>query len=483
MPGAAQEDRNQHMVALGTINEWQPPHGPVTTWVASPAAREAARNARRSTDLQPTYQRAQHLLSAYDGKAAGRQLPRLMVTAWEIAGTCDISAMTAAINAHVRRHDAYHDWFELEHGSFVRHTIDPEAIDFVPVEFGHMETEQIRAHTLTTTPETLQWDCFTFGVVQHEGYFTFYASVDHLHIDGLSAGLIFLDIHLMYQDPLQAAEKSLALPRLASYRAYAARQRKRVAAMTLLSPEIKDWIRFARGTDGRWPSFPLPLGDTSADSAGDFLTVDILDATETEYFEAVCAKAGARFSGGVLACAALAEHTLTGADVYRGFTPLDTRARGVDTMTVGWFASLVPITVPTGTGSFPDAARAAQDSFDGNKHLAHVPFERVLELVTADEMGLEPGTRPATMVSFIDLRNMPLAALFEQANWGTFGDNLSHGGINIWINRQAAKTTATISFPDNPVARHSVHRYLAALTDAFKDALAPVSVSPNSLAA
>ena len=48
------------------------------------------------------------------------QLPRLMVVAWDIPGVCDIPAMTATINAHVRRHDAYHDWFEFENGVFVR---------------------------------------------------------------------------------------------------------------------------------------------------------------------------------------------------------------------------------------------------------------------------------------------------------------------------------------------------------------------------
>ena len=38
-----------------------------------------------------------------------------------------------------------------------------------------MEAEQIRTHALTTTPETLEWDCFTFGIVQRSDYFAFYA--------------------------------------------------------------------------------------------------------------------------------------------------------------------------------------------------------------------------------------------------------------------------------------------------------------------
>ena len=142
---------------------------------------------------------------------------------------------------------------------------------------------------------------------------------------------------------------------------------------------------------------------------------------------------------------------------------------------MGWFASLVPVTVPIGGGSFPEAARAAQNSFDDAKHLAGVPFERVLELTTPDQLGIELRARSELMVSFIDLRKIPVAALFEETNFGTYGDNLSHGGINIWINRHADKTTVTISFPDNPVARESVHRYIAALHEAFARAVKTTS--------
>jgi condensation domain-containing protein len=462
------------MVSLGSINGWRPADGPVTTWTASPAARTAARNARRS-ELIPSYQRIRHLRAARDAEAMGIELPRLMVVAWDIPGVCDVPAMTAAINAHIRRHDAYHDWFEFEDGRFVRRSIDdPEVIDFVPTNFGHMNTEQIRTHALRTTPPTLQWDCFTFGIVQNADSFTFYASVDHLHIDGMSAGLIFFEIHLMYQH--LSNDGPSIVGEVASYRSYGARQHAKVAGLTLSSPGINGWIEFARATAGDWPSFPLPVGDTGANNKGAFLTVDLLDAAETESFETACRAAGARFSGGVLACAALAEHEFTGADAYHGFTPYDTRTPGIDSMTVGWFANLVPVTVPVGTATFPEAARAAQESFDGAKRLADVPVERALELAGPQLSGINPPSARSMMVSFMDFRKIPAAELFEQTNFGTYADNLSHGGINLWINRQNDKTTATISFPENPKARNSVHRYLAALTQAFKLA---VSTTPD----
>lgn len=455
------------MVALGHIGAWQPGQGPVTTWTASPAARDTARRAKRN-QLPPSFQQAQHLRAGFYGKALGRELPRLMVVAWDIPGDCDITAMTDVINAHIRRHDSYHSWFEFENGNILRRTVDdPSEIEFIPTSFGSLSSGQIRTHALTTTPGTLDWDCFTFGIVQHADHFTFYASVDHLHIDGMSAGVIFLDIHLSYQAITHA--RSGSLPEVGGYHNYTVRQREKVASMTLASPEIKDWIAFAQDTDGDWPSFPLPLGDTWANSEGDFVTVELLNGDETESFDAACRDAGARFSGGVLACAALAEHQLTGGDTYHGFTPADTRAPGVDTLSVGWFASLFPVTVPTGDGEFAPAARAAQKSFDAGKYLAGVPFERVLELAALDQLGIKLPTRPGMMVSFLDFRKIPFAALWEETNFGTYGDNLSLGGVNTWINRHAGRTTLTVSFPDNPVARESVHRYVATVSKVFAD--------------
>jgi mycolipenoyl-CoA---2-(long-chain-fatty acyl)-trehalose mycolipenoyltransferase / long-chain-acyl-CoA---trehalose acyltransferase len=455
------------MVALGPIHSWRPAPGTVTTWTASSAARESAGRASRST-LPPSFQQVQHLGGAFYGKALGRQLPRLMVVAWDIPGACDIAMMTRAINTHLRRHDTYHSTFEFENGNIFRRTIDdPQEIEFVPASFGSMDQEQIRTHALAVTADTLEWDCFSFGIIQSADHFTFYASVDHLHIDGMSAGLIFVDIHLMYQNLSQG--QPVTLPEVGGYRDYTARQRDKVAGMTLSSPEIKDWIAFAQSTGGEWPSFPLELGDTWASNKGDFVTVELLNEDDTEAFDTACREAGARFSGGVLACAALAEHQLSGNTTYHGFTPSDTRSADIDTMSVGWFASLFPVTVPIGDGEFAEIARAAQKSFNAGKYLAYVPFERVLELAPVDQLGIKLPTRPGMMVSFLDFRKIPVAELWEQTNYGIYGDNLSHGGINMWVNRHAGRTTVTISFPDNPVARKSVHRYIAALSKAFAD--------------
>src|SRR3954453_11481093 len=151
------------MVAQGPIKAWQSGKGQVTTWTASPAAKEVMRNAERDP-MPPSFQQAGHLRAAFYGKALGRQMPRLMVVSWDVPGVCDIASMTDAINAHVRRQDTYHSAFGFENGNIFRRTIvDPEDITFEPASVGVLDAEQIRAHALSTTPDTLDWDCFTFG--------------------------------------------------------------------------------------------------------------------------------------------------------------------------------------------------------------------------------------------------------------------------------------------------------------------------------
>lgn len=92
------------MVALGTIHDWRPTPGTVISWSASPRAREVAAQAPAST-IPPSYQQAQHLRSYRDLARQDREMARLGIGSWDVPGVCDIDAMTAAINAHLRRHD------------------------------------------------------------------------------------------------------------------------------------------------------------------------------------------------------------------------------------------------------------------------------------------------------------------------------------------------------------------------------------------
>jgi mycolipenoyl-CoA---2-(long-chain-fatty acyl)-trehalose mycolipenoyltransferase / long-chain-acyl-CoA---trehalose acyltransferase len=449
------------MVAFGTIHDWTPASGSVISWQACPRARVKAAQAP-GNDVPPSYQQEQHLRAFREHQRRDLDMARLGIGAWDISGVCDIPAMTYAINAHLRRHDTYHSWFEFNDGDdIVRHTIgEPGDIEFAPTNYGEMGPAQIRSHLLDTSRHPLVWDCFTFGIIQRKDHFTVYVSVDHLHTDGMSAGVIFVELHLMYASMLHGAP--LTLPDPARYHEHCVRERAFNASLSAESPLVSDWIRFAQRNGGTLPDFPLPLGDKAVPSTGAMIVVPLMDARASEMFELACREIGVRLSGGVLACAALAECALTGAQTYYGITPYDTRSEPAEYMAVGWFASFIPITVDTGDGSFADAARAAQESFDTAQRLAKVPFERVLELAPA-ELGLSQPERAVPMLSFIDGRKVPVTAQWDDLNAGIYGDSRLSDQVCMWVNRFENETTLTISFPDNAVARESVGRYIDAV--------------------
>lgn len=449
------------MVTFGTVHNWDPGTGSVISWHATPAAREKARQAPIS-DVPASYQQLHHLRRFSEHAARGLDMARLNIGVWDISGVCDVAAMTEAINAHLRRHDTYHSWFEHRtDGRIVRHTFaDPADIEFAALQRGEMTPTELRAHILAT-PNPLRWDCFTFGLVQHPDHFTFYMSADHLVIDGMSVGVIFLEIHLTYA-ALVSGGRPLPLPEPATYHDYCRRQHQHTEALTLQSPQVRAWIRFAEDNGGTLPSFPLPLGDPSVPCGSGVVVAPLMDESQTERFDATCTKAGARFSGGVFACAAFAEYELTGAETYCAITPYDHRSTPAEFVTPGWFASFIPVTVPVAGASFGDAVIAAQASFDSAIGLADVPFDRVLELSSFGGRISKP-TGDVHMLSFADARGIPFSGQWDGLNAGIYGDGRSSDQVLMWVNRFDTETTLTVAFPQNPVARDSVERYIRAV--------------------
>jgi hypothetical protein len=430
-----------------------------------------------------SYQQAQHLRAFRRNKESQPGMARLCIGTWDIPGICDVPTMTRAVNSHLRRHDTYRSWFEFIDGDVIaRRTIDdPAEIDFLATNNGAMTSAQIRTHLVDSTPDPLDWNCFTFGIIQRPDHFTFYCCVDHLHTDGMSSGVIFLEVHMTYTSMVQGAP--VPLPDPGSYHDYCVRERDHTAALTLQSPQIREWIRFAGHNDGTLPNFPLPLGDRSTPSMGAMVVVPLMDDKQADSFESACRDVGARFSGGVFACAALAEYALTGRETYCGLTPHNTRSTPAEYMTAGWFASLVPITVPvTEKMSFGDIAQAAQMSFDAAKQLGNVPFYRALELVSPESGLMTHPERPAPMLSFIDIRKIPFSAQWDDLNVRIYGDSGLSDQVYMWVNRFEDETTLTMSFPDNPIARDSVMRYAEAVRLVYAS-VADSALVPRSNAA
>jgi hypothetical protein len=240
-----------------------------------------------------------------------------------------------------------------------------------------------------------------------------------------------------------------------------------VSSVTLDSPEVRKWIEFAEANGGTLPDFPLPLGDQSIPCGGDVHVERLLGPDQTAEFEALCQQAGARFSGGLFACAALAHYELTGAETYYGLTPTDKRKSPADFMTVGWFTGVVPFTVPVDPNSFEETARAAQASFDANMDLSNVPYDRVLELAP----WLRKHGPQFTMMSYMDAGLPPLSAIVATAldgvNATAFTDGRSPAYMYSTVFRLFDEVSIMVSYPNNPVARESVTRYTEAMKSVF----------------
>jgi hypothetical protein len=453
------------MFTLEPIHEWVDAPGELISWSPSPATMAKVKEAPVA-DVPVSYQQAQHLRSYREHRARGTEMARLVIPAWNIAGRCDIRAMTHVINAYLRRHDTYRSFFEFADGDrIVRRTIgNPKDIKFVPTSYGEKSAAEWREHTLAT-PSPLHWDCFRFGLIQREDHFTFYVSLDHLHYDAGLMGLVYVEIHMMYA-ALVAGAAPLSLPEVGSYDDYCVRQHQFTSKLTLESPQVRKWINFAQRNNGTLPRFPLPLGDPSIACEGNLLTVQLMDEEQSNRFESACIDAGARFIGGVFAAVALAEYDLIGSETLCVITPTTTRSTLAEKMTAGWFTGTVPITVPVTPTSFGLTARAAQASFDSGIELAHVPFDRVLELAASDR-GLRKPEPGVPMMSYLDATLAPstpaIVAEFDGINARVYSELGAANQVGMWFNRFGNGTSVTVAFPDNPIARESVTRYVEAM--------------------
>ncbi|WP_085096687.1 condensation domain-containing protein [Mycobacterium paraense] len=455
---------------VGNAYDWNPEPGPVVTWEPTPGCAAKARQAPVSP-VPPSSMQAGHLRGFVEFRDRGLDYSRAVMGSWEVPGRCDIRAMTYVINAHLRRHATYHSWFEYSDDNIVRHTLkNPRDINFVAKEYGVLTQQEWRDHVLAT-PDPLEWDCFRFGIIQYEDRFALYAVVDHLHCDPMLIAGLYVEIVMNYNALLEG-KAPVTLPPAASYDDFCMREHACVSGMTLESPEVKKWIEFAEANGGTLPDFPLPLGDQSIPCGGDTHVERLLGPEQTAQFEALCQQAGARFSGGLFACAALAQYELTGAETYYGLTPTDKRKSPADFMTVGWFTGVVPFTVPVDPNSFEETARAAQASFDANMDLANVPFDRVLELAP----WLRRHGPQFTMMSYMDAGLPPLSAIVATAldgvNATAFTDGRSPAYMYSTVFRLFDEVSIMVSYPNNPVARESVTRYTEAMKSVFERVVA-----------
>jgi hypothetical protein len=313
-----------------------------------------------------------------------------------------------------------------------------------------------------STPDPLQWDCFRFGIIQRDDHFTIFAIVDHLHCDPTIIAGLYTEIVMNYR--LLVAGRALVQGTPpASHDDFCIREQQHVASLSLDSAEVRKWIEFAEHNGGTLPDFPLPLGDLSQATGGDVVVDRLMDQQQTAEFESRCIAAGARVSGGLFACIALAQHELTGATTYYGLAPTDKRRSLAEFSTMGWFTGVVPFTVPVNPTSFEETARAAQASFDSNMDLANVSFNEILKLAP----WLRAWGPNCTMVNYMDAGLPPFSATvtshMKDANVSIYCDPRDPAHLYFSVIRLFDEVSMWVNLPRNAIAKDSVIRYVSAM--------------------
>ncbi|MEU8898741.1 condensation domain-containing protein [Nocardia sp. NPDC048505] len=458
------------MVDFGLIEEWEPPPGRLTSWVAAP---ESAARARLAPvhPAPPSHQQEQYLRLADQHAAAEFRYSGLCLVTAEIpTGDLDRAAMTRAINAFLLRHDTFRTWFRIGAGGVVqRHLVPAEDVEFVPVDCGWVDDPHtVRDHVQKTTPGPFDWDCFSFGVIERADSSTLYLAVDHLHTDGFGQYLSGFDLALLYAREVWPETPDLLQP-AASYLDYCTAERAYTGQMSLTSPGVRKWLELIRGNGGSLPAFPLDLGKRSdVYNRSAHRTVTLFDEAAAARFERRCRANGAEFVGGIFAAAALAERELVGSDYYFGMTPVTTRSTAAERASVGWYVTLLPVAFPPGRAkSFDRVVQLAQHAYENGLRLAATSFQRVVELLPADsDLDLSPGWA-CPMISYVDARELLGNEVFDMASCGLYANRAASEQVLIWINRLATETTLSVIYPDTPVAHGSVRRYLTQLEAVF----------------
>ncbi|GHC32046.1 condensation domain-containing protein [Streptomyces cinnamoneus] len=410
-------------------------------------------------DVPASHFQQAHLRLAAAHRAAGRRQSPWVAMVFDLPGRADLDALTDAWQGLVRRHEAFHTWYEPESEDLTGFRLPPGSLTVHPVRVGDLtSTDELRAYvhrrmdeqTWTGRPGLLA------GVIRRDTASTVYFAIDHAYTDGHSLALLFDEICSRYHAARSGTP--IDLPPAPGYLDCNRRERRRSASLTAAAPELAAWSEFLAVRDGDFPRFPVELGnDADALLPGRRLQYPVLTDAEARAFRAHCARHRGGFGAGAFAALALAQWEFTGNDVYRVLTAVSTRAYPRLLPVHGWLVNLVPLLfrLPA-SPTFADAIAAAQQGFQRARAGYDVPLHRALELLL--DGGDVPSIPP--MVSYVDGRAAPGSRDYLRANATVLTGPDNASGVSMWFNWFPDRADVVASIPDTPEATAGVPKYL-----------------------
>ncbi|WP_430333580.1 condensation domain-containing protein [Rhodococcus sp. ACT016] len=397
--------------------------------------------------------------------------------AFRLPGQLDHDAFRAAIGMWIERHESLRSHAALGHdGRITRRTIDPSGIELDEVRHEYefdADTVYERVHDLfdeLTSPH--RWPAYLFVTLEHsdpEPECTVFFAADHSIIDGLSVVLVAHEITSLYTEAMSGPPAFLVPA--GSYIDFGAEERAAAAVVDHRHPAVECWRSAFVRSKGRLSDFPLDLGPRPVERVAQGAFSEwVLDAAEAAAFNTVCHRAGQNFFAGVLACLAQASAELTGNTVFRTVTPVHTRNDPHWATSLGWFVGLSPIEFDiAGAADFAESAARAAEAVASTKSAAKVPFARVEEVLATP-------IRPRFVVSFMDVRFVPMAQQWPEIQARALRSRHYTHDVYIWVNRTPHGVNISARFPGTPTATENVLRFLASTRRALSD-IVPVTAA------
>ncbi|WP_305092235.1 condensation domain-containing protein [Prescottella sp. R16] len=439
--------------------------GMLTEWLPEATAQWA-------DDPRPaSYIHEAHLRRTADGTHDdGRE--SWLGAAFRLSGPLDHDAFRVAVREWIDRHEPLRSHAELgADGLIRRRTVPPGGIDLDEVrhEFEFDEdTVQERVLDLfdeLTSPH--RWPAYLFVTLEHtdpeDGCTVFFAA-DHSLIDGFSVVLVAHELTALYCEAA-AGPPALLVP-TGSYIDFGAEERSAAVGVDHRHSAVDVWRGALMRSKGRLSEFPLDLGPKPVRRVAQRAVSEwVFDAAQAAAFNALCHRSGQNFFAGILAGVAEANLALTGNTLLRTVTPVHTRHDQRWATSLGWFVGLAPIEFDiAGAPDFAAATARAAEAISATKPAAKIPFARVEEILGVP-------IRPRFVVSFMDVRFVPMAQEWPEIQARALRSRHYSHDVYLWVNRTPHGVNVSVRFPGTDTATENVVRFLAHVREALTAAL------------
>ncbi|MFD5810716.1 condensation domain-containing protein [Rhodococcus aetherivorans] len=454
------------------LEDYPIPAGVLTEWLPCVAADAW------STDPRPvSYVHEAHLRRTA-GSRYGDVPDAWLGTAFEVAGRLEEEPFRRALERWIDRHEPLRSQVVLSgdgavgSGGVTRRTAPPGAVSVRFVRHLPSAPDDIREHLeqlLADCTEPHTWPAYVFATLEPEdgdasaASFTVFFAADHAVADAYSVVLVAHEITALYEQ--ERSGRPAGLFPVGSYIDFGAAERADAADLAGEHEAVRIWREALTAGGGAMPEFPLPLGPRPAGAVPQRrLSMRMLDDDRANRFAARCREAGHGFFAGTLACLARATVELAGVDRFRTIAPSHTRSGPMWAGALGWFVGLRPVDIDAaGATDFATLTARAGAELRRTRASARVPFDLVGEL-------LEVPMRPRFLVSYMDVRFVPMAAQWPQWNARTLRSRSYTHDVFLWFNRSPKGVNLAGRFPDTPTAAANVPSFVERVRELMHEA-------------